>query len=236
MIPVAEVYLDCADDINIQENGAFNYDMFNRFSWRGQLRLMDWLSGDVSGVIPPEPYRTQKNRDWLSDFVVSYKANVVDGIITRPQDYYLYQDLFVLKGNLTDCDDDEKIIEDDPVTLLSNDKFKVRAKTNIKRLKPSHGKPIVKQVGRTFEWKPIDIGSVKLEYIRYPAKAIIVTKLDTTYNEEVPDEDASTDFEWNENARGILCWFIVDSFNNRTREQGSKQMQLQTGKTVRDAR
>lgn len=234
MLSAVEVFQDCEDRINPQENGMFTYAMFNRYSWLAQLRLLEWLSGDVSAIIPPEPYRSQKNRDWLSDFVTQYKTNVVDGIITKPTDYYLFQDLYGLRGNLEDCEDDDTVlIEDQPIILLGNDKFKIRAKTRIKRLKPSNDKPIVKEVGKTFVFNPIDSGSVVLEYIRYPLKASITPKIDE-YNNQVPD--TWVDFEWSEISRETLVWFITDSFANRNREQALKQTNIITGKVVRESR
>jgi hypothetical protein len=214
----------------------FTYALFNRWSWIAQLKLLDWLSGDVSAVQPPEPYLTQKNRDWLSDFVTSYPVNVSGGSIARPSDYYLYQDLYSLNAD-TDCDGNEEVtVIKTPVTLLDNSKFNQRTKTWIKSLKPSLNKPIVKQVGTSFIFEPSDIGSVVLEYIRYPKKAFIGTKIDLVYQQQVPDTDNTIDFEWNEMSRPLLVWYIVDSFANRTRENALKQGNLITGKTTREGK
>lgn len=237
MISVIEGYQDCVDRINPQENGVFTYAMYNRFAWLAQLRMLEWLSGDVSGVVPPEPYRTQKNRDWLAPFVVKYSANATDGFITRPSNYYLYQDLYLLRGETSDCDDGEEVlVENIPVTLLSNDKFYKRANTFINGLKPTQDKAIVKQVGRNFEFLPSDIGSVNLEYIRYPLKSFLATKIDTTINDEVPDLPNCIDFEWDEYAREILVWFIVAYFSMNTRETALFNVNLETGKTVREGK
>lgn len=236
MISAIETYQDCYDQINPQENGMFTYGLFNRWSWIGQLKLMDWLSGDVAAAQPPEPYLTQKNRDWLSDFVTPYPVNVSGGSIVRPVDYYLYQDLYSLNGD-TDCDDEEDVVViKTPVTLLDNSKFNQRTKTWIKSLKPSLNKPIAKQVGTSFVFEPSDIGSVVLEYIRYPKKAFIATKTDIVYNQQVSDPDNTVDFEWSESSRPLLVWYIVDSFANRTRENALKQGNLISGKTTRDGK
>ena len=235
MISATAVYTDCSDRINVEENGQFSYSMFNRFGWLGQLSLLDWLSGDVKGIEPPEPYRTQKLRDYLSPFVVKYPFNVSDESMTRPDDYYLYQDLYRLTGK-QDCDSlDEINIIKKPIDLLSNDKFNIRANTNIKSLKPEN-KAIAKQVGKTFEFLPKGIGSVTLEYIRYPKMAFLSAKKDNVYNQLIPDEDSSINFEWDEFARGILVWYIVDSFSNRNREQSLKSFNNSTGKTTRDGK
>lgn len=234
MLSAIEVYQDCSDSINAQENGQFSYLLFNRFSWRGQLRLLEWLSGDVAGVAPPEPYRTQKNRDWLSDFVVKFPVNVNGGIITRPADYYLYQDMYLLRGELQSCDEGEEMVifPNKPITLHGNDKFYQLANTYIDRLRPTADKPIAKQVGTTYEFYPEDIGSMVLEYIRYPKRASITPAIDPVYNQEVPG--TVVDFEWNENSREVLNWFICDAFSNRTREQAFKQFNELTGKVTRD--
>jgi hypothetical protein len=109
MINVIDIYQDSADRINVEENGQFSYSMFNRFSKLAELRLLEWLSGDISAIIPPEPFRSQKNDDWLSPFIVKYASNVTNGQITRPVDYYLYQDLYSLSGSQL-CDDDTELV------------------------------------------------------------------------------------------------------------------------------
>lgn len=235
MIDVIEIYDDCADLINVEENGQFSYSMFNRFSWLGQLRLIDWLSGDVKGVQPPEPYVTQKNRDWLSNFIVKYTQSVNDGVFVRPDDYYLYQDFYSFSGDVEDCDDTNDVeVITNPITLLGNDKFYLRNKSFIKGLKPSLSKPIGKQVGNTFEIQPSDIGSVVLEYIRLPKRAYLATMEDSVYNRLVPDPANSINFEWDEFARNILVFYICDSFANRNREQALKQTNLLTNKLDRE--
>lgn len=238
MLNVIEVYEDCADQINVQENGQFDYATFNRFSWRAQLRLLDWLSGDISGRVPPEPYLTQKNADWLIPFMSKYPTNVSNGIITRPDDYYLWQKMSLLRGNFEDCNEDidAVLIPDKVVTLLGIDKFDPRANTYIKLLKPSFDNPIAQQVGKTFEIYPKDVGSAVLYYIRYPAKAEIKTTIDTLYNQEIPDVNNSVNFEWDEGSRETLVWFIVDLFSNRERERALKETNLLTGKNSREGK
>ena len=236
MLSVIDIYKDCEDRINVEENGQFSYPMFNRFSKLAELNLLDWLSGDISALIPPEPFRTQKNSDYLSPFIVKYPVNVKDGIITRPDDYYLYQDLYCLSGD-AECDDtEEMVISKIPVKVLSNSKFYQRARTYIKSLQPSLKKPIAKQGGKEFQFLPDDIGSVVLEYVRYPKFAFIATVQDEVYNQPVPDAANSKDYEWDEWASGALVWFICDAFANRTREQALKMANSMTGKVVRESK
>lgn len=235
MLSVIEVFDDCMDRINPQENGVFTYAMYNRFSWLAQLRTIEWLSGDVSGIIPPEPYRTQKNRDWLAPFVVKYPANATNGVITRPDDYYLYQDLYLLRGQTEDCDNgEEMLIENIPITLLSNDKFYRRANTFIEALKPSQDKSISKQVGLNFEFLPMDIGSVVLEYIRYPKKSLLATEIDPALNDEVPDLPNCIDFEWDSWVKEIMVYYICQQFAMYTRETALYNVNSATGKTTRE--
>ena len=236
MLSVIDIYKDCEDRINVEENGQFSYPMFNRFSKLAELNLLDWLSGDISALIPPEPFRTQKNSDYLSPFIVKYPVNVKDGIITRPDDYYLYQNLYCLSGD-AECDDTEgMVISKITVKVLSNSKFYQRARTYIKSLQPSLKKPIAKQGGKEFQFLPDDIGSVVLEYVRYPKFAFIATVQDGVYNQPVPDAANSKDYEWDEWASGALVWFICDAFANRTREQALKMANSMTGKVVRESK
>jgi hypothetical protein len=236
MINVIDIYQDSADRINVEENGQFSYSMFNRFSKLAELRLLEWLSGDISAIIPPEPFRSQKNDDWLSPFIVKYASNVTNGQITRPVDYYLYQDLYSLSGSQLCDDDTELVIEKRPVKVLPNSKFYQRVATYIQSLKPSIKKPIAKQTGKDFEFAPSDIGSVTLEYVRYPKFASIAKVVDEQFMEEVPDIPNCVNYEWDEWAREILVFFICDSFANRTREQALKSTNIITGKTIRDSK
>lgn len=237
MIPVDDIHQDVLDRINLEENGYMSNDQFNRFSWIGQLSCIDWISGDVSNITPPIPYAAQKNRDYLSPFIVPYPVQVINGKITKPDNYYTWENAYLL-GNYNseiECDEDEAANENCniPIELLSGDQFFYRCNTFIEGLEPSFMKPVCKEVGNEFQFLPKDLGSITLEYIKYPARSKRAVKLDTQYNEEVYDEANSINFEWPEFARPILVWFIADQFSNYTREQALKQFNAATGKTVR---
>lgn len=234
---IIEVFQDCEDRINVETNGQLTLKMFNRFSRLGELRLMEWLTGDINAMIPPEPYLSQKNKDWLSPFIKKYSNNVTNGEFQRPSNYYRYESITSLSGT-TSCGDDEQPEPiKTPVKILSSrDKFNSLVRTNIEGLKPSINNPITLQSGKTFEFFPSDIGTITLEYVRYPIFGQIVIIQDATYNEEVPDEVNSIDYEWDEWAREVLIYFIVDAFANRTREQALKQTNILTNKTVRDSK
>lgn len=242
MINVNDVYLDTLDRINESENGQMSNNQFNRFSWLGQLACIDWISGDVSGIVPPEPYRTQKNKSWLSPFIKKYPVQVINGKITKPIDYYNWENAYII-GDYTqssECDTDEELATisgcNTSIEILNGDQFYKRCHTFIEGLQPSFTKPICKEIGQEFDFLPLDLGSITLEYIKLPIKSKRAVKLDIQYNEEVYDAVNSIDFEWPEYARPILTWFISDLFFNYTREQAGKTFNIQTGKTVRDSK
>ena len=235
MISVFEVYQSASDKINPSENGDFSFSRFNRLSWLAQLRLIDWLSGDVSGIQPPQPYLTQKNKDWLSFLIVPYTVQIVEGFMDKPKDYYQWDNAYLLGDfNNSDCEDEvEKIGKNTPIQLLNGDQFYQRMDTDVDGLAPSFKAPIAKMVGSRIELRPLDLGSMTLEYIRYPVKSFLATKVDEVFNDEVYDREKSEDFEWPEFAHEILAWFIAEAFSEFTREQALYQHNSAIGKTVR---
>lgn len=230
MIDAIELYNDVAiDNANKDQNGPFSYEKFNRISWRAQVRLMDWLTGNAKeGAEPPAPIN-QKNKDFLSPFIETLQKNATDGKIDKPADFYTWQAGNKLNGTPdTDCDDEDEDEEynvncDTPIELLSIDQFQTRCETHIEEMKPSFKKPIAKLVKNTFIFLPSDIGPVSIEYVRYPNRAVIRTKFDAVYNDQVPDPATTDHFEWEEWARELLIWFITDTWANHTREQALKQ-------------
>ena len=249
MINVNDIYLDTLDRINESDNGQLSIDRFNRYSWIAQLNMLDWLSGDISAKTPatrysaqqstPEPYETQKDKDWLSPFITPYPVQVVQGKIAKPPDYYQFENMYLLGqfNEQTNCI--EQITAtgvncNTSIELLDGDKYTDRCETYITRLQPSFVRPISKLVGNNFIFNPTDLGSITLEYIRYPKRATLKTVLDPVYNNQVYDPVNSVDFEWGEYARSILVWFIADLYFNFTREQSGKQFNEATGATVRD--
>lgn len=219
---VVSVYNDTSDTIATDQNGDLSFAKFNRFSKRAELRILDWLTGNRD-VIPEPPF--QKNKDWLSTFIKKFPAQVTDGVISKPDDYYTYDNFFRIGNKVeADCDEDEVPQTcNTPIEILDGQQYYVRCNTYIQEKKPSFKKPIAKIVGATFEVTPNDLGSVTLEYVRNPVFGVVKTKQDTVYNEEVADEATSIDYEWSEGVREVLIWFIVDEFTNSTREQALKQ-------------
>lgn len=233
MISIVEIYDDVVKDNAFKDqNGPFNYATFNRISWRAQLRLIDWLTGNIKDEQQPLPPANQKNRDFLAPFLKRYETSVVGGSVDRPEDYYIWDNGYIIGGNTNqDCDEDDEIDDDlpysepcnTPIELLKTYAFNERCKTYISSLKPSSKKPIAKLIGKKFYFNPGDIGNIAIEYARYPQKAVIITKNDTVYNDQIPDEAATINFEWDEYARELLIWFITDTWANKIRENALKQ-------------
>ncbi len=237
MINAIEIYDDVIkDSINKWETAYASIDMFNRLSKRAELAIIDWLSGDVAGILPPEPWTTQKNRDWLSPFIVKFPASVdgTTGYITKPANYYKYDNYYRIGSKVDDdCDEPTGDQCDTPITILPGDKFNQRCVTYIQSKKPSFKKPIGKIIGNVIQVSPKDLGSVTLEYIRYPLYAAVGKTIDPVYNDEVPDPNNTTDYEWGEWARPALIYFITKYFSDHTREQALRQFNEATAKSPR---
>lgn len=222
MIPSVDIYNDVRFIIN-KENGYLNADDFNDRSWNAQLRFLSWLSGGETGLEIPQQYVSQKNRDWLSPFLLKYPAQISGGFISKPADYYLFDNIYKLNGKKrSDCNDvQQQTVTNKSIDLLSNNKFYERVNSDIEELKPSASNPICKMLENKIELYPVDLGSVVMEYIRYPSKAAISSSEDPATHDEIIT--SVTNFEWNEYARPLLTWFIVDEFANHTRESALKQ-------------
>jgi hypothetical protein len=244
VINIISLYNDVAlDSANKDENGSLSIARFNRFSKRAELLLMDWLTGDVAGKIPPAPWLTQKNKDWLAPFIVKKLDQVTGGRIARPEDYYGYDNFYRIAGLApgASCNEDEEDelltpLGNPAITILDGDEFNYRVNTWIEELKPTFDVPIAKIIGKEFELSPFDLGSVGLEYIRYPVYGNIVPMPDPAYNDEVPNPALSQDYQWDESVRSVLIYCITNMYSDNTREQALKQFNAATGKTTRDER
>lgn len=245
MIEVASVYNDVVfDSANAAENGQLNFEKFNRLSKRAELRMLDYLTSDITSQVLPMLGASQKNTDWLSFLITEYPIQVQNGSITRPENYYGYESMVLLGdySNSRDCDDTEESDEDDTpvvegcnttIELLGAAQFTLRCTSYIEGLKPSFTKPIAKQVGKTFKFMPQDMGSIKLTYTRYPVFAKIVSKPDPIFNDEIIDEDLSTNYEYDDSARQLLIYFITQEYAVGTREQALLQANQLEGKGAR---
>jgi len=237
------------DDVDQQigkANGSLTITDFNRLSRRAENRFLDWITGKVEGNILPQMYTTQKDKDFVSPFIVAFKSALTDSKITKPTDYYLYENMYALSlkevlcdedGSDSSCDDEEKEvsadssnIEKDVIELLDGQRFYIRAKSKIKGLSPSLKKPIAKEIGNSFEFLPNELGGVVLEYVRYPIYAVAVSEIDPIFNTEIVGS-SSTDYEWKESAREMLVWIIVDLYSNSVRENALKTFNQATAKT-----
>lgn len=234
---IISLYEDWARDaVNKDENGPASYEMFNRVIIRASNRLLNFLTGGTTGMDLPFTYSTEKAKGFISFLITPYKQQVIDGVMEKPADYYSYENLeaMSLKDDGCepdkDCDDESngvnKIIYT-PIELLDGQQFTERSRTNIELLKPEN-KPIAKEVGKNFEFLPLDIANVKLEYVRYPIAGEIKWVPDTQFNDLIADPATSIDTEWPEWARELLLFFMTDSFANKTSQASLKQNNIVT--------
>lgn len=238
MILVNDIFEDVTiDNAATVENGDLSLAGFSRISKRAELRLEDWVTGSVSDATPPAIYTTEKVRGWASPFSKQVMFNVENGSSIIPADFYMYETLAIKNSVLqADCETGVQSETDDAdgtIEVLDAQVFDDRCKTYIERLRPSIERPIAKRVGNTFQYSPKDLGTIKLTYFRYPIFAKIVSKLDPVYNNEVIDENLSTNYEWGEYARELLVWFICDTYALKNRERALKELLNATGKSAR---
>lgn len=240
MIPVKKIFDAVSDSINTEENGELSLSLFQRLSDRAELRLIDYLSGDVENQKPPFPYTSQKLREWLTPLIVRKKLQVVNGIVDKPADWYMFEDSNIIgSSNQLDCETKKPIKDVNPdvqIKLVDAQVFSKRKNSFIKLLRPSPRAPLATMVGTTIEFAPADTGSIVLSYIRYPKFAVVKTKKDDQFNQEIIDESASINYEWGLWALDPLTNIVVDLFADHIREGALKQMNAATGKLVRDTK
>jgi len=234
-LDINSLYQDSARDLsNKDEGGYLSYEMFNRMIQIASNRVLAYITGDSSNTKLPISYSTQKAKDFISFLITKYPSAITNGTITKPADYYHYENLYILSlKNQEGCSDDGTSCDEDdvqqeiiktPVEMLDGQQFFVRAQTYIKGLKPSPQKPIAKMIGDTIEFLPQELGSCTLEYIRYPIAGTIVTMIDPVYYNIVPDPNASTPCEWGEWAREMLIFAIAQQFSIHISENSLFQM------------
>lgn len=232
---IISLYNDVLDRTATEQNGSLTISKFNRFSRLGELRLLEYLSGDLEGIRPPEPYSTQKLRDFLTPFIVPDTKQVENGTSPLPDNYYKFENLSMI-GDYRDevCGKDVLISNGNtPIEVLDAQQFDSRCQTFIKRLQPSDKKPIAKMEDGGFQYKPSDLGSVKLEYVRYPIFGQIEMMVDNVYFDEVPNPATSIDYEWGDGCRNLLLFFIVQQYPISTREKALVEQNELVGKSSR---
>lgn len=242
MIPVRTVFDGVTkDDVNSVENGNMGGDRFNRLSKRAELKVLDYLTGDVEGIIPPVMFSTGKLNDWLSQFIELKTVNVVNGYAKKPEGFYKIVSLSAITGDTqedeNECDNNinEHIdICRNPIDLLTEDEFNFRCVTSIKGLKPTFLNPIAKRTDTGFAFAPKDIGFVEISCVRYPKFAEIKFKEDPLYKTMEIDEEESTNYEYGEWATEMLIYFITQLWAKHTREDALAQHNNLVGKSVRD--
>lgn len=232
---IISLYKDVFDRTAAEQNGSITIDKFNRYEKLAELRLLDYLSGDIEGVKPPEPYATAKLRAWLSKFIAKKPVLVVNGAFQKPADFYR-DDRAAIIGSYLDevCG---KIVTitgaNTPIEILDGPQFDYRCNTYIKSLRPSARKPIGTLVGDTVETMPRDLGSIMFYYIRYPVYGEVKVKIDPIYNDEVPDPATSKDNEWPEFAREFLIYFMTEMYTAGTRERAGAEVNQVVNKSER---
>ncbi|HQV54311.1 MAG TPA: hypothetical protein PLX17_02300 [Chitinophagaceae bacterium] len=224
---------------NKDENGYWSYSMFNQGIRIASNRVLDYITGDASNQNLPISYSTQKAKDFIATLITAYSAPITNGVITRPSDYYHYDNLYILSLSQTGCEVDNTNCDEDspvaeiiktPAEMLDGQQFYVRAQTYISGLKPSPKKPICKMIGNTIEFLPRELGSCTLEYIRYPIYGTINTIQDPVYYNEVADPATSIDNEFGEWARELILYYLVQGFSTHISEASLFQMNEAAGK------
>lgn len=239
MIDVGSIYEDVADVVNKNDNGTLDYGKFNRMSRRAELRLLDILTGDITGQRLPAYFSNQKTKDWLANFITPYKTTLdIEGQFERPENYYYYDNMYSLTLEDTTCDEvenceDLKIdeIRKNVIILLNGDRFNQRKNTYIKLLKPTPEKAIAKEIGKSFEVYPSTLAGVVLDYVRVPVFAEIKTTLDVDFDIPVIAPN-SINYEWDESCREALIYLISDSFFNNVSDISGKQMSNASNQTT----
>lgn len=211
-------------DANVSESGHITTENFNIWLERTELNILRFLTGDlVDNREIPMPFDKQKCKDYLKKFITSVKAN---NIIPIPEDYYYWDNLYKF-GTFSDdsCEPKDEAIEqcNTPIEILDGQEFNSRCNSYVKGIKPSQGSPIAKIIDNKIVTAPKEVGSMCLEYIRYPKFGKLITKIDLQFNEEIVDIALSTDLEWDIWAKEYIIWGIVNLFSKHTREKALKE-------------
>lgn len=209
-------------------------------SRRGEIRCLDYLTGDVENIKPPMMYTTSKLKNWVSFLITRKEGIVSNGVYTKPDDYYRKENMYNLSPvtDVFDCESENTDFYaiNNPIDIVDGWEFSDRIQSYIRGVKPDIKNPIAKEIGGVFEIEPKQIGAVALEYIRYPKFAVIQTKNDTVYNDLVIDEVNSTNYEWPEYASELLIWFITNEYAINKREESLMALNKADGMLVRDNR
>jgi hypothetical protein len=243
-ITVSSVYNDVLQEIS-KENGVLTITDFNRLSKRAENFIIDYITGRIQGDTLPQMYFTQKVKDYVSVLIKEFTAGLdSEGRITKPTDYYMYENMYSMSLEEGESCDEEELdcdkndidntggIKKVQVQLLDGDKFTKRLSSKIKGLSPSVNKPIAKEVGNYFYFAPKELAGITLEYVKYPTYAVAVGVIDTIYFNEVISNTLSTNYEWPEYARNLLAYVIVDLYSNSVRENALKQFNNSTNKQL----
>lgn len=222
-VRTSNVWYGARADISISETGQMTPDNFNIWLKRGEIFLIHFLTGNITNAGNfPMPYETQKCKDYLKNFITKKEVN--NGFVL-PDDYYQWDNLYKIGSyNATiGCENegDVKRVEncDKPIEILDGQEFKSRCTNEIEEMNPTLENPIAKIINSSVETEPTDVGSMRLEYIRYPKFGKLVMKKDEVFNTIVVDEDLSGELEWDMWALEYLIWKVKDYYYERTRNK-----------------
>lgn len=233
---VISLYNDVMDRTATEQNGSLTIAKYNRFSKLAELKCLDYLTGDLEGIKPPEPYTNQKLMDFLQTFIATDTKQVTNGSSPVPENYYRFQNLKIIGSYLdvNDCDEEVLVSKGDTIIeLFNSQQFDKRCLTKVKDLRPSIKKPIAKIVDGQFIYQPVDLGSVKLEYVRYPVYGEVIVEVDPIFNDEVPSQTLSIDYQWKDNVRNLLLFFLTQFYPISTREKAFVEQNELVGKSPR---
>lgn len=231
---VNSLFLDFCDRAAPEMNGTVTYSKFNRMLRLAGLRLLGWLTGSIANEPGyPEPYTSLKIKNLLSPYLVTRKFQVENGIVEKPMDeFYMWERAAIIGSRKDELCGDPVIISgvDTDIELLDSAAFDYRANTHIKSLKPSGKKPICKEVGNEWHFLPVDLGSIAVEFKKYPIWGEIRTTIDPVYNVEIYDPVNSIQCEWQEGVRDALLFFLLEQVPVGTRESALQQQVQAVGK------
>lgn len=252
MIDAYELYRDTLDQVNKEEAGYLNVQLFNRMANAQQLQLFKKLKAELEDPAAAREIK-QINADLLFPFISSQINVAAGGVFARPADYEFFSALRAnfdggqriimlnhLYSLLCEAETDPTIFVDDiqeqideiinapewvEVQILAHDRVARRQQSYIKGKRPWRGKPIAEQIANAFQLLPKNSASVQLIYYRKPADGRVTMRIDTRTNDEVYDPLNSDPWEWTQGGKGLLVGRIAQFFSVYVREKDLFQME-----------
>lgn len=245
------VYQESCDLINKPENGYFPAALFNRFAWKASRFI---YNDYIARIQNPNTAAVElgKLRDRLFPFQVTLDLVNDKNVFRVPDDYAYFSagrinfdsgsttiQLLHLNSLLCEAENDpsinveeikgeiDKLMQDPafvPVQLLGHDQVATRMTSAIPGKRPSQKKPIMWRVENGFYLAPNEVSTLILSYYRRPQPAKLVMQVDPATKQETYNQQASTGFEWNDEAVNDLAQQIAILFATHIRENDLFQM------------